>query len=403
MISAPKVAKATDRETNERIVDAARAAIAERGLNGAGLRVVAERAGVSVGTINYRIGDRAALLGAVVAREIEVMAVVHADWRARPGTQDAIAAGGLPDLVAAWLDDGTTDRRVSTIVTCELALAEGRSPGSIPGIAALLGAGEMLWRDLLPPDAARWAPILAGYCFDEQPFSLLLAEQSDYRLLRASTIRALLRDPWPETSAAASRWHMALVERLAVPAAAALDEGPAPQGLKAAITQHIADLLMTHGFGSLSHRLVAQAADTPVSTIAHHFPMQRDLMLGGVEALYRRMRAALRQSEDAATTGAAVLFLTHEAALLGLRDPALVPFAIDMRRRRAENVYGNTAEALGIDADTTRDITQAVIMAVIGDQLRSPAGRRNMPSFRGLLSALNFPVRSYEKPALSER
>lgn len=400
MKAAARTARSSDRETTDRIVDAARAAIAERGLNGAGLRVVAEMAGVSVGTINYRIGDRAALLGAVVERETALVEAARERWRARIGTTDVVAAGLLPDLVAAWLDEAAGERRISTIVTAELALAARREPGSLPGAGRLFAAGEDLWRDVLEgsPGAAWLAPLLADYCFDEQVFSVLLAAETDYRLLRASTVRALIEQPWPRPSAAASRWHMDLVERLAVPAAAALDGGAAPHGLKAAIAEQIGDLLLAHGFASVSHRLVAQAAGAPASTIAHHFPTQRDLVLGGVEALYRRMRAELRRTDDAPASGFTVILLTHEAALTGLRDPALVPFAIDMRRRRAENVHRDTAKALGIDDDAARHTTQAVIMTLIGQHIRSSdAGGREPASLDRLVGALAGTVQSSER------
>ncbi|AHE51862.1 TetR/AcrR family transcriptional regulator [Sphingomonas sanxanigenens] len=397
MTSAPKAAKAPDRETTERIVDAARAVIAERGLEGAGLRVVAERAGVSVGTINYRIGDRAALIEAVADRETALLEGARERWRARVGTADVLAAGLLPDLAAAWLDEGAGERRVSAIVTAELALAARREPEALPGVARLLAASEDIWRDVLAgsPGAGRLAAIVADYCFDEQPFSILLAAETDYRLLRASTIRALLAPHWPRVSPAASRWHMQVVERLAVPSAAALDDGAPPQGLKAVIADRIGELLQAHGFATVSHRRVAQAVAAPVSTIAHHFPAQRDLVLGGVEAMYRSMRAALRRTDDASAGGFGVILLTHEAALTALRDPALIPFAIDMRRRRAENVHMMVAKALGIEAAAARDITQAVIMALIGQHIRLGARGEGVSLVR-FAAELRDTVRSSE-------
>lgn len=395
MKAASKAAKPSDRETTERILDAARAVIAERGLAGAGLRVVAERAGVSVGTINYRIGDRAALIEAVAEREVTLLGTARERWRARVGTTHVRAAEVLPDLVIAWLDEGAGERRVSAIVTVELALAARRMPAASAATGRLLSAHGDLWRDLLA-GAERLAALVADYCFDEQVFSILLAGDTDYRLLRASTIRALLAEPWPRSSRAASDWHMHLVERLALPSAAALDAGAPPLGPKATIADRIGDLLLAHGFATVSHRVVAQDAGAPLSTIAHHFPAQRDLVLGGVEALYRRMRAEIRQGEDAGTSGFGVILLTHEAALTGLRDPALVPFAIDMRRRRAENVHHMVADALGVDVEAARDISQAVIMTLIGQHIRSTAVNPDARSLKALVDVVHEAVRSSE-------
>lgn len=78
-------------EGNAAILDAARAVIAQRGLAGMSLRTVAEHAGISVGSISYRIGDRAALVMAIVDREIEIMAAIAQDWLTRLDGIDPVA------------------------------------------------------------------------------------------------------------------------------------------------------------------------------------------------------------------------------------------------------------------------------------------------------------------------
>ncbi|WP_043606162.1 TetR family transcriptional regulator [Novosphingobium sp. Rr 2-17] len=357
------------------IVDAARAVVAAKGIAGMSLRTVAEQAGTSVGSISYRIGDRAALILAVLEREIEIMAETRGQWRDRLGSIDPVASGILPDLVCEWLDQGATARRVSAIVTCEMTLLAIREPAALPRMATLLDEGELLWRDLLAasPQGERLAQFIAGYCLDEQPFSILLAAQTDYRLLRHSTVRGMLREAGEIADPAATQWHMALVERLAVPSAAAL-EGAAqmPEGTKAVLADHIADLIAGQGVGALSHRTVAQAAGVATSSVAHHFPTYRDILFAGVETLYRRLRSDI-SSSGARLGNADVVRLTHECALTALTDPAFLPFAIDMRRRRAENVHVQFAQWLGIAAGSDRAKTQAVVMAAIGIGLRGLA------------------------------
>jgi len=359
---------------NRAIVDAARVVIAGRGLAGMSLRTVAEEAGTSVGSISYRIGDRAALVAAVVDREIGMMARTREEWRARVGGMDSVRAGSLPDLIGEWLDSGARERRVSAIVTCELVLAGSRNPRKLPGLEALLDAGEALWRDVLAqsPDGARLARRIASYCLDEQPFSISLSDLSDYRLLRHSTIRALLKDTDAIPPPGRSAWHMALVERLAVPAADALGKAAEPpRGTKATIARHIADVIIAEGVGALSHRLVAQASHIALSSIAYHYPTQRDILFAGVEEIYRRLRASLRASGESSNDQ--LIHLTHESALMARIDPAFRPFAIDMRRRRAENVHLRIAEWLGIAAESDRALTQAAVMAFIGHLLRATA------------------------------
>lgn len=364
------------------ILDAARAVIAQRGLAGMSLRTVAEHAGISVGSISYRIGDRAALVMAIVDREIGIIAALSQDWQARLGGIDPVAAGILPDLICEWLDLG--ERRTSAIVGCELALLASRDPQSLPQLGELLDAGEAFWRDLLSttPGGAILARRIASYCIDEQPFSLLLSTNIDYRLLRQSTVRGLLRDDAALVHKDWSDWHMLLVDRLAEPAAAALDMAASiPEGAKAIIAGHIADVIIAQGVGALSHRVVAEASTMATSSVAHHYPTQHDILFAGVEAIYRRMRANIQASGGTAPGGDEVIRLTHESALTAIWNPAFLPFAIDMRRRRAENVHIKIAEGLGIPPNSDRPRVQAIVMALMGNGLRMLAeGETPLPA-----------------------
>lgn len=369
------------------VLDAARGVVAARGLAGMSLRTVAEAAGTSVGAISYRIGDRAALVAAVLEREIEVMAQTRAQWRERLDGLDALAAGILPDLVSEWLDRGAASQRTSAIVMCELALMASREPGALPRIAALFDEAEGVWRDLLPasPHGARLAHFIASYCLDEQPFSILLADETDYRLLRHSTLRGLLRPHGAAVEPAVTAWHMALVARLGVPAAPAHDDAARlPEGTRAVLADRIADLMTGQGVGALSHRAVAQAAGVATSSVAHHFPAQRDILFAGVETVYRRMRGILHAS-GAMTGSGDIVRLTHECALTALADPAFRPFAIDMRRRRAENVHVQFAGWLGIPVDSDRARVQASVMAAVGASLRALATGVAVPQVPDLL------------------
>nr|WP_086493848.1 TetR family transcriptional regulator [Novosphingobium panipatense] len=379
------------------IVDAARKVIATKGLSGMSLRTVAEEAGTSVGSISYRIGDRARLVEATLDREIGIMAEQRVQWRERLGPVDPLSTGILPDLVCEWLDQSAGPGRHSAIVTCELILLASREPATLPRIAELLDEREGLWRDMLigRPQADRLANRIASYCLDELPFSIVLAEETDYRLLRHSTIRGLLRDGNALPVPSATDWHMALVDRLAVPAAPAHDEtAPVPEGTKGILADHIADLIADQGVGALSHRAVAQLAGVATSSVAHHFPGQRDILFAGVEALYRRMRSQIL-ARDANLRTREIVRLTHECALQALTDPAVLPFAIDMRRRRAENVHLQFAEWLGIPPGSDRARVQAMVMGVIGASLRFMATDSAWPAPIDVLKEWDVTVRSF--------
>jgi AcrR family transcriptional regulator len=376
-------------EGNIPILDAARAVIAQRGLVGMSLRTVADHAGLSVGSISYRIGDRAALVNAIVDREKDLLNDASRRWSARVSGVDPIAAAILPDLIGEWLD--LSERRMSAIVTCELALMAGRNPQALPGVKGLLDGGARIWSDMLAhiSGGEGLARRIACYCLDEQPFSLLLSGNVDYRLLRHSTLRGLLRDAGPARDDW-NHWHMVLVDRLAAPAAAALDKASElPEGAKAMIAERIADVIIADGVGALSHRVVAQASAIAASSVAHHYPTQRDILFAGVEAIYRRMRADIRASNATAPGSSDIIRLTHECALTALWNPDFLPFAIDMRRRRAENVHVQIAEWLSIPEGSDRARVQALIMALIGNGLHMLAIGEAPPPAPDVISRLS--------------
>jgi len=380
------------KDTRTAIITGCRTAIAAGGLADASLRAVADAAGVSVGSINYQIGDRDALIDAVVAAETMAVTTQRQTWTARAGGWPTGDDTCLADLIGAWLDDGADGRRDSAVVQAELLLHASRRP--VHAMTPLLAAIDDLWRTILSghPQAARLAPLIAAYCHDEQPFSILLRDDPDYRLLRNSTIRALLRSPYSPCEAAAD-WHMRIVGRLSVAAAGAhRADDIAPSGPRATIAGHIADVVADMGIGAVSHRSVARAAGLPVSSVAHHFAGGRDLVRGGVEALYRRMRADLG-ADDArpARSGSAVMRLTHDVALAALRDPDFRPFAIDMRRRRAENVHTAVAQALDPAGRADRATTQALVMAMVGHGLCQHARGREPIALPAFITALVAP------------
>jgi len=369
------------------ILDAAREVAVERGLGQLSLRVVAERAGVSVGTISYRIGDRGALIESLARREVVLTEAEASRWADRMG---GIAPGNidlLSDMVRAWLAACGHANRVPAVMQSELLSAAYRDARLAEPVAAITGAHTDMWGAMLDgwDEADRLARRIAAYCADERPFSTLLGADTDYGLLRASTIRALLRDRNAAPSSTTDAWHMRLVARLEEPARAAFDAGEPPHGAKAAIAEHIADMLIAGGIETLSHRSIAQALAMPVTSLAHHFPAQRDILLGGVEALYRRLRSEVQHAAGERPAGATVIVLGHEMALAARREPGFLPFAIDMRRRRAENVHPIISHILTGSEGADHALTQAYVMAMIGFGLGGLMGRERRYDYEEIL------------------
>jgi AcrR family transcriptional regulator len=353
-----------------------RKCVVENGINDASLRLIAVEAGVSVGSISHHFGDRSELIEAFQLLEFACLAERQQDWIARVRGLGVPDDERVRDLVAAWLDDEVLNHRHAAIACCELVL---RSARALSGASDYLAQTETFWRAMLEgrSDAAELGMLLARYCTDELPFSILLGDDPDYRLLRAATFGALLSAQ--REAASEAKWHAMIVDRLGERVRAVTDgTGLLVKPQKAALAGRIADLIEHEGFSVLTHRRVAQLADVPVSSVAHHFPQQRDLVLGGIEAAYDRMRLSMRSANGQATaSGAVVILLTHEMALAALRDADLRPFAIDMRRRRGENVREELSRSVLPGKVLGGDLTQALVMTMVGEMIGQRAAGRD--------------------------
>lgn len=394
MARRPLLSAAPEADATSLILDAARDVVAERGLAQLSLRGVAERAGVSVGSISYRIGDRAALIAAIAKREGERAEAHCLAWESRIGTVAAGDRACLGDVVIAWLRHGAGEGRRSAVVQAELVSAAYRDAALLPAVRSITARQCAMWRTILAEwaESDRLARRIASYCVDERPFSILLDACVDYALLRGSTVRGLLCGPDASRVPGHSDWHMRLVALLELPARVAFDAGEPPHGAKAAIADRIADLIMAKGLELLSHRRIAEAIGMPLSSVAHHFPTQRDILLGGVETLYLRLQAEIsdpqREAPGSQTAGSAVVALGHEMALGALRERAFLPFAIDMRRRRAENAHAIVGRLLGAGEVADRAVTQAYVMALVGLGLGGITLDRRPSDLRALLQTL---------------
>ncbi len=361
---------------SEPLLDAARSCVVDHGLGGASLRLIAQRAGVSVGSLSYHLGDRAQLIEALRLHEAEALAIRNGEWLARMQALGALGDRQLVHAVITWLDDQAANHRSSAIACCELTLDAARGPASVAG---LIDTGERFWRQILArrDDAAELGLLIARYCCDELPFSVLLAHDPDYRLLRAATVEALIGGTTGDGGTAA--WHDLLVSRLGERVGAITDgTGLLVKPQKIMLAEHIAELIEHEGLSVLTHRRVAQVSEVAASSVAHYFPQQRDLVRGGIEAMYARMRRAMgAASGEATASGAAVILLTHEMALAALRDPDFQPFAIDMRRRRGENVRQELSRTVLAGQVLDGASVQALVMAMIGGMISLRAAGRD--------------------------
>ena len=123
------------RETAEKLLDAATAACAEHGFDGATMNEIASRAGVTAAAIYNHFDSREDLLYAAGRRGLRRVTEV-----VPPGTGTDIARA----IAAAYLRPGLKQTRR---LLAELHLAGGRDPR----LARLLGSWHRTWTDALLP------------------------------------------------------------------------------------------------------------------------------------------------------------------------------------------------------------------------------------------------------------
>lgn len=355
---------------------AARAIIAADGLGGMSLRAVAGHAGASIGALSHHVGNRLGLIAEVIKLERADRARHYAQWLSRGAALDLGDPCTLSLFVTGYLDNLARGGRESALSGCELLLEAGRDPAGLSGMASLLQEEDRFWTQLLEREhgarAALFGPVVAAYCRDELPFATALTVNPDYVLLRAATVTRLA-ESLADHGADLPRHFDALVAACGRESASAPLLVDLPAGSrKAEIAAHVGAIIAEQGLAAVTHRAVAARAGISNSNVAHHFRTGADLIEAGMGALIQEMRQEL-QMEAAPPgpnrhRGVALIRATHAIALLAARDPAYLPFALDMRRRRAENVRAGLAIQLGLPP-TDGAALQAATMAIIGSAL----------------------------------
>lgn len=374
----------------------ARARIAAEGIRGLSLRAVAQHAGMTLGTLSYRVGDKAALIAGLIDHEVAERRMAHARWLERAARLDVASPPVLAELILAYLDEAASIRREAAIAGCELLLEAGIDPESYRGIAALFEAEQAFWTALLAGRhlaAAELGAAIAGYCHDELPFSIAIGPDPDYRLLRAATVSRLAAGLAGQADGVARHFDALVAALSGAAARASIPVDLPPNSKKAALARVIAELITEQGVAAITHRLVAVRAGIPNSSVAHHFRTRDDLLRAGIAALIQAMRgdlaAASGRPNGASSSGFALLRTTHALALAATRDPELIPFAVDMRRRRAENVRTMVAESIAGAEGLDGAAVQAAVMVMVGCGLAAQAeGNANglgAPAFSSLV------------------
>lgn len=355
----------------DEIVDKALDLIAYGGLAELTLRPLATGLGVSVPVISARMGSKEQLLEGVTqaARKRDLAFLGKWESLAKDvGAEDSASRAAIAELA---LREWVTRERRQAILLIELVHDRALRPDRLAALEDWLDEAGRFWARLIFGDTAL-AELAMGYVLDEAGFSLGAGDDPKYALLRSLCLQRFASGIFPDADAgrgAAIASLIGLLDTAAPPAAGEED------AKRQRITGSAADLIVSQGIESVTHRSVALAAGVPASTVVYHFGARPALVVAGLHAVIARFHS--RRSDIRIDHGGGppndtsiedLVKATSMIALASAREPSLLPYAIDMRRRRGENWRASDMEAMGIGigADFDRAAGQVLSIAAFG-------------------------------------
>jgi len=334
---------ASTQSGRDRVVSAALASVQALGLRGLTLRAVARQAEVSVATVRHHLGSKTELVPALLHD------VVKADVAFLEGWQTTLAALQAPrgwrvTLYFELVDDYLRRHLAHATFVAECLLAGDCDSADL---ASWLNGWEEVFAELV--DRREQARQLACFLVDDLFFALALNEVPPLRLLRAAALQRCL-DPQasPRGEDASRRFHL-LHEQLA-PSRSTLDKlAETLSEPRARLRAWAARIAVEEGLEAVSHRSVAAEAKAQPSAVVHHLGNREQLMVAALEGIIVAFRSGLDRSgldvvpaaKDADRQARQLRDLaraTQGVALASLRYASLREHALDMRRRRGENV-----------------------------------------------------------------
>ncbi len=353
------------------IVDQALDLIASGGLAELTLRPLATSLGVSVPVISARMGSKEQLVEGVTQAAHARDLVFFGKWGALAsdvGARDSASRAAIAELA---LREWVTRERRQAILLIELVHDRALRPDRLPVLEDWLDDAGRFWAELIFGDAAL-AELALGYVLDEAGFSLGAGDDPKYALLRSLCLQRFASGIFPGADADKGAVIASLISRLDAAVTPAAEEEDAK---RQRITSSAADLIVSQGIESVTHRSVALAAGVPASTVVYHFGARATLVVAGLHAVIARFhsrRSDIRIDHNGTppndTSIQDLVKATSMIALASAREPSLLPYAIDMRRRRGENWRASDMApmGIGIGAGFDRAAGQVLSIAAFG-------------------------------------
>ena len=381
--------------TQDAIVDAAIAIIVRSNFAGLTLRPLAASLGVSVAAISARMGTKDQLIDRVVVLAAQRDQRFFERWSslaAQIAPDDGIARAALADLA---FRDWMTAGRQQAILLIELVHHHALQQAPSRTLDQWLARAGTFWSTLV-----FGAPVLAdlalGYNLDEAGFALGASDDPAYALLRVLCLQRFANGLITRNGASSAEIVRLIAALAPNECAIAATHDPKRQR----IADSAARIIVLQGMDAATHRSVAKAAGVPASTVVYHFGGRAALVVAGLHAVIARFhgtrdRASAQKTAPGDDAEARDLVkATSMIALASAREASLRPYAIDMRRRRGENIRAADLVTLGFgphaQAGFDRATAQVVSIALFG--MRMVAMSRKLPEhdhYRNAFAALD--------------
>ncbi len=330
------------------------------------LRPLAARAGTTLARVTQEMGQKEALIEELVATAAREDEAFHREWLARLASLTVSGVQMRALVVEAALDDWINRKRHLACLMIEMVQEYGRRNERCPNLEAWLGDAGGFWAEMLFDDP-RYGMLAMGYILDETGFSLGAGGDARYILLRGMCLRRLISGIFPGAGEEAG-WSANVEQIIAMLRPEESEPTELDTSKRGTIAAEAGRLIVARGVEAVTHRSVAAAASVPASTVAYHFGSRDEMVVAGLHAIVTRFRHGLRAGADqgqASTNSFHDLAkATSIIALAASRHPGLRPYALDMRRRRGENMDRDGLHAFGLPTDRGFDRCTAQVLSI---------------------------------------
>jgi DNA-binding transcriptional regulator YbjK len=347
------------------IVDQALDLVAAGGLAELTLRPLATGLGVSVPVISSRMGSKGQLLEGVTRAAHARDRAFFGKWRDLAHAAGVMEAAARAAIVELALREWVTRERRQAIFFIELIHDRALRPDRFPALEDWLDEAGGFWSELLFAETSL-PDVALGYVLDEAGFSLSADQDPRYALLRSLCLQRFVGGMFPGANAVEPDAIALLIASFGAPPVVQVDDAK-----RQLIADSAASVIVSQGIENVTHRSVALAAGVPASTVVYHFGGRPTLVVAGLHAVIARFHS--RRSDLGPDRGNAppddpsvqdLIKATSMIALASAREPSLVPYAIDMRRRRGENWRASDMERLGIGIGAGFDRAAAQLLSI---------------------------------------